>query len=55
MRTTFKSKETLGEALVQTKEPKPEWKKKGVVCTRYYAPNVIVSAVEKPEVHLKRD
>ena len=38
MRTTFKSKETLREALVQTKESKPEWKKKGVVyqvpCTK---------------------
>ena len=31
MRTTFKSKETLREALVQTKDPQPEWKKKGVI------------------------
>ena len=31
IRTTFKSKGTLREALVQTKDPQPEWKKKGVV------------------------
>ena len=31
IRTTFKSKEALREALMQTKEPQPECKKKGVV------------------------
>ena len=31
IRTTLKSKGTLREALVRTKEPQPEWKKKGVV------------------------
>ena len=31
IRTTFKSKGTLREALVRTKEPQPEWKKKGVI------------------------
>ena len=31
IRTTFKSKGTLREALVKTKDPQPEWKKKGVV------------------------
>ena len=31
IRTAFKSKGTLREALVQTKDPQPEWKKKGVV------------------------
>ena len=31
IRTTFKSKGTLREALVQTKEPKPKWKNKGIV------------------------
>ena len=31
IRTTFKSNGTLREALVQTKDPQPEWKKKGVV------------------------
>ena len=31
MRTTFKSKETLREALVQTKESKPEYQ---VPCTK---------------------
>ena len=39
IRTTFKSKGTLREALVQTKDPQAEWKKKGV-CTRYHALNV---------------
>ena len=55
MRTTFKSKETLREALVQMKEPKPEWKKKGVVYTRYHVSNVTVFTLEKPEEHLRRD
>ena len=31
IRTAFKSKGTLREALIQTKDPQPEWKKKGVV------------------------
>ena len=31
IRTTFKSRRTLREALVQTKEPQPVWKKRGVV------------------------
>ena len=31
IKTTFKSRGTLGEALVQTKQPPPTWKKKGVV------------------------
>ena len=55
MQTTFKSKATLREALVQMKEPKPEWKKKGVVYTRYHVSNVTVSTLEKPEEHLRRD
>ena len=55
IRTFFKSKETLTEALVLTTEPKPEWKKKGVVYTRYHVSNVTVSTLEKPEKHLRRD
>ena len=31
IRTTFKLKGTIREALVRTKEPQPEWKKKGVI------------------------
>ena len=39
IRTTFKLMGTLREALVQTKEPQPEWMKKGVMyqipCAEY--------------------
>ena len=55
IRTIFKSKETLMEALVQTKEPQSQWKKKGVVYTRYHVSNVTVFTLEKPEEHLRRD
>ena len=55
IRTIFKSKETLTEALVLTKEPQPQWKKKGVVYTRCHVSNVIVFILEKPEEHLRRD
>ena len=49
VRTTFKSKETLREALVQTTMLEPEWKKNRGMHTRYYVPKVTVITLEKPE------
>ena len=50
---TFKSRRTLREALVQTKEPQPVWKKRGVVY-RYPVLNVNVCTLEKLEEHWRK-